>query len=292
MARVKKPGTAVATMKDLENLYAAEAAVAAKAAPSAEGTPRISANDYTFRIGELVLPDPLNVIVVAEALLNVWYEGDYDPDTAQAPSCFALGEAVEGGDKLMQPDPTSPNKQGDEDGKCAGCEMNQFGTAERGRGKACSNRRRLCLVMADDPAFNDQQDLRYAILDLSPTALSAWGKFVGGLNKVEHRPPHGVITRLSFNKNDPVDQRRKAVVPIGYQPITSLTMATKVHALRKEVLESSVLLRPLPVTVAEKAAPAKPARRQRAAAPVPPTAKPAAKPARGAKPATIKPARF
>src|ERR1700690_314643 len=108
----KKPGKQLATMKDLEAYYATEAAEVAKAAPGTEGIPRISANDQSFRIGANLLPDPLAVIVVAETLLNVWYEDAYDPKNPAPPSCFAIGEAVEGGDKLLVAHPTSPNIQG------------------------------------------------------------------------------------------------------------------------------------------------------------------------------------
>lgn len=273
----KKPGKQLATMKDLENLYAADAQVAARAAPAPEGIPRISANDQAFRIGDNLLPDPLTVIVVAEALLNVWYEEEYDPNNPSPPSCFALHDAVEGADKLMTADATSPNIQGGVDHKCAGCELNAFGSARKGRGKACANNRILCVVMADDPAFNDNQELRYAILQLSPTALTPWGKFVAALNKIEHRPPHGVITQFSFNRKDPVEQRRKAVIPLGYQPIKNLAMASKVLALRKEILESKILLRPLPVSVMDKAPRGREQKR------------PAARPRRGATMAKGKP---
>lgn len=261
----KKPGKALATMRDLENLYATEAQVAAKAAPAPEGIPRISANDQMFRIGDNELPDPLAVIVVAETLLNVWYEEEYDADSPSPPSCFALHEAVEGADRLMVADPSSPNIQGGPDHRCAGCEMNQFGSAEKGRGKACANTRQLCVVMADDPAFGDGQELRYAVLGLSPTALTPWGKFVAALSKIEHRPPHGVVAQFSFNKKDPVQQKRKAVIPIGYRLITDIGVAMKVKRLREELLESKILLRPLPVVARE--APPKRATKKAAAKP-------------------------
>jgi hypothetical protein len=270
---MKKPGKGLTTMKDMENLYAAEAQIAAKAAPAPEGVPRISANDQQFRIGDNELPDPLNVIVVAETLLNVWYEEEYDPDSPSPPSCFALHEAVEGADALMTADPTSPNIQGGPEHRCAGCEMNAFGSAEKGRGKACANTRQLCVVMADDPAFGDGQELRYAVLGLSPTALTPWGKFVSALNKIEHRPPHGVITSFSFNRKDPVQQKRKAVIPLGYKLITDIGMASKVRALRASLLESKILLRPLPVIAKDaperkaKRAPAKGKRAPAKAAP-------------------------
>lgn len=248
MAKAKKTGTALVSMKDIENMYAVDAVAAQKAAPAGEGVTRITANDYTFRVGDSILPDPLNVIVVAESLVNMYYDRDYDPAEKIPPACFAVGEAVENGAELMHAHPTSPNMQGGtNDHDCASCEMNRFGSAEKGKGKACTNTRQLAVVMADDKGFSDGSELKWAILSISPTGLQPWGKFVAGLANIVKRPPHGVVTQFSFNKSDPVEQRRKAVVAIGYKTITDVGVAQKVLALRKQILESKALLRPIPV---------------------------------------------
>lgn len=255
----RKKSTALVSMKDLEALYAADAAEAAAAAPVADGPPRINTKDMQFTVGEATLPDPLEVIVVADAHLNVWYPEEYDPDNPSPPGCFALapalqhesGKEVPGtGEKALKPHGTSPQPQGGpDDGGCATCPLNQFGSAPRGKGKACANTRILAVVMANDPALRGDGDLRYATLGLSPTGLAPWGKFVNGLAKVERRPPHGAVIRFSFNRKDPDDRKRKAVIALGYQLIDDVAIATKVNALRREILESKVLLRPLPVEI-------------------------------------------
>lgn len=254
MAKAKKtPGTSLVSMKDLEALYASDATAAVAAAPVAEGAARITANDYQFSVGETVLPDPLNVIVVAEALQHVYYDSKYVPGEKKPPACFAVGPATDAGDKVMHAHPTSPNIQGGTDNHdCVGCEMHKWGSAEKGKGKACTTNRQLAVVMADDPAFENGGELKYAILSISPTGLSPWGKFVQGLAGILKRPPHGVVTQFSFNKKDPVEQRRKAVIAIGYKPITDVGMAQKVNALRKTLLETKALERPMPVDGYEK----------------------------------------
>lgn len=286
----KAKGTGLATMKDLEGLYAHEALVAAAAAPQSEGAPRVVGKDGTFYLGEQVLPSPLEAIVVAEAHLNVWYPDAYDPDSPSPPGCFALapslqkdpatGDSVDGtGEDAMKAHATSPQIQGGPNGHdCATCEMNKFGSAEVGRGKACANTRVLAIVMKDDPAFGTKSPLTWAQMSISPTGLAPWGKFVKGLAQIEGRPPHGCVIQFDFNKRDPVEQKRKAIIAVGYQKIADLGVATKVNALRKELLESKVLLRPLPTEVREQV----------------PKKAGGAKAAKGkkAKPAQRKPARF
>jgi hypothetical protein len=243
-----KKGKQLATAKDLENLYASEAAIAAKAAPQGEGVPRISTADTQFKVGETDLPDPLQVIVVADALQNIYYDTDYDPSVKHPPACFAVGEAVEGGDALLHAHPTSPNIQGGaNDHDCATCEMNRYGTAERGKGKACANTRQLAVVMADDPALEGPGELKWAQLQISPAGLPAWGKFVSGLANIVKRPPWGVVTQFTFDKKNPIESRRKTVVAISYKPIANSVVGRKVMALRKQILETKALLRPIPV---------------------------------------------
>jgi hypothetical protein len=243
-----EPGTAMVSMKDLEKYWAEDAAAAARAAPAGDGVPRISSNNQTFQVGEQMLDDPLNLIVVADSLWNIYYDRDYDPNEKIPPACFAMAPAVEGAAETMHAHPTSPNIQGGpNDHDCPGCPQNRYGSAERGKGKACANTRQLAVVMADDPGFKDGSDLKWAILSISPTGLSHWGKYVQGLWKVINRAPWGVVTQFSFNKKDPVEQRRKAVIPLGYKPITDPAIGFKVLALHKQIVESGALLRPIPV---------------------------------------------
>jgi hypothetical protein len=264
----KKGRQALATMKDLELLYREDAVAAAAAAPQSEGAPRIVGKDGTFYLGEQVLPSPLELIVVVEAHLNVWYPEAYDPDSPSPPGCFAVGPAlqkdaegktVEGtGEDALRAHATSPKIQGGPNGHdCATCELNKFGSADVGRGKACANQRVLAVVMADDPAFQTGQPLTWAQMSLSPTGLAPWGKFVKSLASIENRPPHGAVIQFDFNKRDPVEQKRKAIIAVGYKKIMDPAVATKVNALRRELLETKALLRPMPVDVRDADGPKK-----------------------------------
>lgn len=279
MAR-KKPGTALATMADMENIYAAEAIMAAAAAPAQEGFPRISTKSEMFTIGEDILDDPLNLIVVADAHVNIWYPEAYDPDHPSPPGCFAVaptleldaaGKAVPGtGESALHAHESSPQRQGGaNDHDCATCALNMWGSAEKGKGKACGNTRLLAVVNAGDPSLKDPTlEPKVALLGLSPTALGGWGKFVNGLAKIEKRPPWGAIIKFTFDKKNPDERKRKAVIAAGYQLITDPSMASKILATRKSVLESKVLLRPVPVTVESEEKPAKRMKKVKKAKPV------------------------
>lgn len=89
------------------------------------------------------------VIIGAWCLENVYYEDAFDPDNRAPPTCFAFCKDPDLKDE-MGPDPEhlkddAFTMQSDD---CASCEQNQWGSAAKGRGKACSNRRRLACLPA------------------------------------------------------------------------------------------------------------------------------------------------
>lgn len=110
---------------------------------------------FSIKSGQLAFEDeplPGNqmcVVIAAWCLENVYYNTDYDPDNRAPPACFAFckdpslkdemgpTEAVQESDDFEAQSPT-----------CSDCPQNQWGSAERGRGKACSNRRRLACLPA------------------------------------------------------------------------------------------------------------------------------------------------
>ncbi len=71
--------------------------------------------------------------------LNLYWEKSFDETGGgEIPDCFSTDG--------IKPDPSSEKKQSD---LCAGCPQNQFGTAEKGEGKACQNRKRLHVFPSD-----------------------------------------------------------------------------------------------------------------------------------------------
>lgn len=248
-SKAKKKGGALVSMKEIEKMYAMESRASAEAAPIAGGVPVISTKGEQFQIGENLLPDEIEVIVVAEGLINAYYDSPYEEGGEnRSPACFAVALAEKGVDSKITSHESSPNRQGGKEFKCQGCEMNKFGTAERGKGKACGNRRRLAVVFADDPALKaGEGDLTWGFLNLPPTSLGDWGKFVTGLDKVEHRPPHGVVTKFAFDRKNKNANLRKRVIAIGYQRISDPSTAMMINKLRKDLIDNGSMVTPLPV---------------------------------------------
>jgi len=150
-------------------------------------------------------PFPKNemaVVIMASTLANAWFKDKYDSGNPSGPACWAFGND----EKSMKPDPSCAEPQGGEDGGCVGCPMNEFGTADTGRGKACKNGRRLVILSAgsfdatgrlsleEDSAHYEKGGL--AIMGLPPTSIKAFAAMVKQLKEVKELPPHGVICRI------------------------------------------------------------------------------------------------
>jgi len=108
---------------------------------------------FSTKSGQLAFDDvplPGNqmcVIIGAWCLENVYYDSDYDADNRTPPACFAFCKDPEAKDEMGPPEILEGNddfdKQSDD---CESCPQNQWGSAAKGRGKACSNRRRLACL--------------------------------------------------------------------------------------------------------------------------------------------------
>jgi hypothetical protein len=146
------------------------------------------------------------VIIVDSVLENVFYDGKFDPDAPQSPICFAFGRE----EKTMEPHKAvfeSGNEQCGESGSCAGCELNSWGSADVGRGKACRNTRRLAMIPAgkfsttgkfelidDDEHFEKAQ---IGFMKLPVTSVKGYAAFVKQIAGALRRPPHGIVTKIS-----------------------------------------------------------------------------------------------
>lgn len=134
--------------------------------------------------GAPIKNDRLAAIVLDGVLLNTFYDSGYSEDDKRAPVCYAFGRDED----TMAPHPEAEQPQSE---GCAACPQNQYGTASTGRGKACTNRRRLAVIAAGDlddsgnlTAIDDPtqvQDAEVALLQLAPTSLKGYAKWVKGL---------------------------------------------------------------------------------------------------------------
>lgn len=143
------------------------------------------------------------VVIVDSILENVYYEGAYDSDNITGPTCFAFGRD----EKTLAPHAKVIEVKQEmcgASGLCNGCEMNEWGSAEKGRGKACRNTRRLALVSAGSfdngkfKAYKEDQieQAQLAFLKLPVTSVKGYAAFVKQVAGALKRPPHGIFTKI------------------------------------------------------------------------------------------------
>jgi hypothetical protein len=124
--------------------------------------------------GAEVPDNKLDVVVLDVAFENNYYEGKFDPKNTTPPVCFAVAYKKDD----LKPHPKSTKPQAD---TCAQCPMNQFGTADTGKGKACQNRKRLAVISADDLSPKRIQETEVAYHKLSVTSVRQWDNFANTL---------------------------------------------------------------------------------------------------------------
>lgn len=169
------------------------------------------------------LPGNQMAVVILDAVLeNVFYEGAYDPDTPQGPACFAFGRD----DKTMSPHPIVVEAGSAQSEACNGCPLNEFGSADKGRGKACRNTRRLAMIPAG--SFNQQgkfeliEDIEHyestaiGYMKLPVTSVKGYAAFVKQVAGALRRPPHGIVARVKVVP-DPTSQFK-----VVFEPLMSL----------------------------------------------------------------------
>lgn len=132
---------------------------------------------------------PIRAVILDFVAANYLYTGPYDPEDISPPACFAIGKEI----SSMAPhaDVLEEFKGAD---ACAVCPNNQFGSAQRGKGKACSNCRVLALLPVDATADSPIMTLR-----ISPTAIRLFDGYVGGIARSFGVPPIGVVTSIGFD---------------------------------------------------------------------------------------------
>lgn len=212
MARAPKQQQSTAIAKWDEELAAA-AAVAAEMEAHVGGGNFLSTKGGQLSWQGTELPDSQVAAIILDARLeNAYYQAAYDPDAPASPTCYALGTD----EKSLEPHSDVPENQR-QCHNCAECPQNQFGTAERGRGKACRNARRLALIVAgqfdgDDRFSFEPNEVHFektdiGILKIPPTSLRGYANFVKQLASLKKLPPFAVATRIVVRPDKDVQMR-------------------------------------------------------------------------------------
>lgn len=168
--------------------------------------------------GDALPGNQVAAIILDSVYENTFYENDWKPGVIENPTCYAFGRD-EGN---LEPHPNmaeDPDHFTPQAAACSGCPMAEWGSAKRGKGKACQQRRRLYMIPAgfyspasnggwDLELFDNPQelvDLDHALLKVPVTSTKNWAKYVHQVSKEFQRPPAGVITRV-YLEPDPKTQ--------------------------------------------------------------------------------------
>ena len=172
------------------------------------GSAFFSLRGGTLSLGGAPLPnDEMACVLIDSVLENAYYVDAFDAENQSSPACYAFGRDQD----EMAPEDTVEDKQND---TCAGCPMNEFGSADRGRGKKCGNRRRIACIPAGTldksgsfEAFNDPDAFAkapVAYLRLPPTSLKSYAQYVKQIAGALKRPPSMVFTKVSLIESEKV----------------------------------------------------------------------------------------
>ena len=144
--------------------------------------------------GDFILPDGLNlgnefqIVVIDFVSRNTFYSGPYNPQNPSPPDCYAIGKDI----GAMAPEQDSPSLQAD---KCFSCPLNQFGSGNNGKSKACKNTRELAVRIVDDQGYDAGATLY--TLSLPPTAIRSFDGAVAAVMRSLNGPPLKAILTVS-----------------------------------------------------------------------------------------------
>jgi hypothetical protein len=192
------------------------------------------------------LPNNQMAVVILDSILeNVYYEGRYDPEVPQGPVCFAFGRE----EKTMGPHQLvidAGKQMCGASGQCAGCPMNEWGSSDVGRGKACRNTRRLAMIPAGTfnqagkfELFDDEEHFAstaIGFMRLPVTSVKGYASFVKQVAGALRRPPFGIVTKVMV-KPDPQTQFKVVFEPLMNLPDELMSVIMTRHEEAKSTID-------------------------------------------------------
>lgn len=211
----------------------------------------VRGGQLTFQ-GNPIKDNKMDVVVLDSIHENAYYTGDFDPDKPQPPSCYAFGRD----EATMAPHPESADPQSK---TCAECPHNKFGSAERGKGKACKNLFRMALISTAGLDATNVTDVEEAYLKVSVTSTKAWKGYVKGLKDTFKRPPFAVVTKVGVIP-DPKTQHR-----FTFNIVDPLPEALMPGVFKRatEFIKADTIKFPYPKPAEEEEAPAPPSKKRK-----------------------------
>lgn len=236
---------------------AAQAQVAAGMEASSGGGQFFSTKSGQLSFGGNPMPgNQMAVVILDHIFETTYYEGDYDPENPSPPTAFALGRVE---NELRWHETSAEGFAGE---LCKDSDVCQWGSADKGRGKAAKETRRLAMISAG--TFNQQgkfephsdpdhfASAEPAYMKLPVMSVKGWATFVKQIAEVMRRPPHGIFTKVSVVP-DAKSQFRVLFEPLAAISNDLLPIIMKKHEAVKSVIE-------FPYNMEAPEPPAKPAR--------------------------------
>lgn len=177
-AVVKRSSTAVGAAIDWRKEMAQYAAKTLKQEENVSSSNRISFRGGTISYkGTPLQNNELWCVILAGLIENAYYEGPYDPDNPRAPVCFAFSD--DGEDMAPHEKAHTPQNE-----TCKGCPNDEWGSADKGRGKACKNVRRIAVLPLKWPfKASDVLDVEIATASIPVTSVKAYSGYVKTLSQ-------------------------------------------------------------------------------------------------------------
>jgi len=223
---------------------ARDAAVAAEMEQNSGGGQFFSTKGGILAFNDAPMKNNEMAVIILDTIMeNVFYDGTYNPDVASSPLCFAFGRD----EATMKPHENAIKNGSEQFDKCKGCPMNEFGTANVGKGKACRNTRRLALMSAggfdDQGRFRQIDDVEHyesigamGMMKLPVTSIKGYAAFVKQVAGVLLRPPHGIFTKVKVIP-DPKTQFKVIFEALGPIPDEFMPAVMKRNLEAKAIIE-------------------------------------------------------
>ena len=189
--------------------------------------------------GNQMVGNEMYVVILDHIFENAYYEGRFNPESPQPPTCFAFGRS----EKDMIPHVNVTALEQNPCDNCHDCPMNQWGSD--GKGKACKNVRRLALIPAghidrktDELELYDEDHFasaEVAYLKLPVTSTKGFSTYIKQVAQAYNKPVLGVITRV-YTTPDPKTQYKVNFEAIEEVPAELLgTLMQRRAAVTEEI---------------------------------------------------------
>jgi hypothetical protein len=212
----------------------------------AQGGQFISIKSGVMSYGGLpVQGNKADMIVLESIFENAYYPDKYGTTDNTSPACYSFSS--DGVDMAPHPDAEHPQSK-----TCKTCKMNEFGTADsgRGKGKACANRRRLAVISA--AAVTSAAEVSAAptaYFRVPPTSTRYWSSYVQNLLAKTDMPFFASITSVG------VVPDAKTQLRCVFSHVAEITDDELLEALyRRAAAESTLIDFPYPKSATEEPA--------------------------------------